>query len=330
MVMAQGLFKLLKARDSMMILHVAAPASVLPLCEFMPEIDQAFLLPFQHGEFNLIKRYHFAGALRKEKYDQCIILPNSFKSALIPFLARIPKRTGWRGEWRYGLLNDVRVLNHAKISFHRSSLLMIEQFLALGVSKEEALPHYLNYLPTLAVNSERAKQLAHSLSIDFSKKTVALCPGSSYGSSKRWPEKYFAEIALQQLARGEQICLFGGPAEISLGEKIQELTQHRCFNLINKLDLASSVLLLSQASQVLTNDSGLMHVAAAFNLPIVAVYGSSSPEFTPPLTRKAKIAMLALSCQPCFKRICPLKHHDCMEKLFPDKILPMLESEHDE
>lgn len=318
MMMAQSLFQILRHQNPDCELHVLAPKWSEALLSRMPQVNKSIVLPFKHGELQLKKRYQLAKKLVKENYSQAIVLPNSFKSALIPFWANIPKRTGWLGEYRFGLLNDIRFLNKKKFP------LMVQRFAALGSSQcsvpragASDLP-----IPTLNITSENI-QLAlakHQLQIS-AKPILALCPGAEFGPSKCWPAKYYATVANQKLNEGWNVWIFGSPNDVSIAVEIQTLTHERCINLTGKTTLAEAVDLLSLAKTVITNDSGLMHIAAAVGCEVIALYGSTSPVFTPPLTPKAHVLQKNLSCQPCFKRQCPLKHHQCMELLLPEEVI---------
>ncbi|SRR5579883_1307174 len=311
MVMAQCLFKVLKKRGAE--IDVLAPQWSLPLLERMPEVTAAITLPIGHGELALGKRYQLAQKLRQKNYSEAIVLPNSFKSALIPFLAGIPKRTGWRGEMRYVLLNDLRVLDKQKYS------LMIERFMALGFPKNEEPP--TNIFPQLMVKEENIEKVKAKFEIKTTRPILALCPGAEFGPAKRWPEQYYAEVALQKIREGFEIWIFGSTNDAPIAETITQLTHHRAVNFCGKTSLAEAIDLLSLVSGVVTNDSGLMHIAAALQKQLVAVYGPTSAGFTPPLYAGAKTVSLTLSCQPCFERECPLKHHRCMQELAPELVL---------
>jgi len=308
MVMAQSLFKLLKERQPGVSLQVAAPVWTLPLLSRMKEISSVIHLPFAHGELNLKLRYKIAKQLRDQAFTQAIVLPNSFKSALIPWWAHIPVRTGWSRELRGLLLNDMRVLD--KKRYPR----MVERFLALGLSKKEALPPQYPY-PELTI-SPHAKKPKNPV--------LALCPGAEFGSSKQWPAEYYAEIAQAKLADGWQVWLMGSAKDQTITARIMALTQDQCIDWAGKTKLDEAIDLLSVVNAVVTNDSGLMHIAAALKKPIVALYGSTSPDFTPPLSLSATMMKLNLTCQPCFKRECPLQHHRCMRDLTPSSVLKAL------
>lgn len=316
MMMAQVLFKLLHQQNPNCELHVLAPAWSEALLSRMPEIKKSIVLPFNHGQLELKKRFQFAKQLRAEKYDQAIVLPNSLKSALIPYWANIPKRTGWIGEYRFGLLNDVRRLNKKLFSK------MIERFAALAFSCNTFLPANLP-IPSLQIKKENIDVALQQYDLISSAKNkiLALCPGAEFGPSKCWPAKYYAAVANQKLNEGWSVWIFGSSNDRMIAEEIQLLTDQRCINLAGKTALSDAVDLLSLATTVVTNDSGLMHIAAALDRNVIAIYGSTSPDFTPPLSDKAKILQLNLDCQPCFQRQCPLKHHNCMQQLLPMTVL---------
>lgn len=314
MVMAQCLFKIIKQRYPESVIDVLAPAWSLPLLSRMSEVAEAIIMPIGHGEIALSKRYQIAKTIKKRNYQQSIVLPNSFKSALIPWFAGIPLRTGWRGEMRYVLLNDIRKLDEKRYP------LMIERFMALGLPESQALPAVYP-LPELTISAESQQAAIKQHQLSVSKPILALCPGAEFGPAKRWPEEYYAQIANEKLQAEWDVWLFGSQKDQIVAEKIMQLTHQRCVNLTGKTKLEEAIDLLSLANGVISNDSGLMHIAAALRKPLIAVYGPTTASFTPPLHDTAKIVSLSLPCQPCFKRTCPLEHHRCMKELMPEKIL---------
>jgi heptosyltransferase-2 len=305
MVMAQTLFKLIKQREPATEIHVITPPWTSAVLEFMPEVTKIITMPFKHGELALWSRYKFAKTLRSEKYSQAIVLPNSFKSALIPFWAKIAKRTGWCGERRYGLLNDLRVLDKTKLP------LMIQQFAALGLEKKAELPEKLPWPQMDSAIKSRNDEV----------KILALCPGAEYGLAKRWPPKYFAEVALDRINAGWEVWLFGSAKDKNCADEIQQLTANKCNNLAGTTSLREAIMLLAQADFVVSNDSGLMHIAAALDRNLVVIYGSSSPRFTPPLANKAKLLSANLACSPCFGRTCKYGHYNCLWSIKPQEVL---------
>jgi heptosyltransferase-2 len=320
MVMAQALFRLLKQRDPDVVIDVLAPAWTFSLIKCMPEISEAIEMPITHGEVKLRLRYQLGKKLRTRDYDQAIVLQNSFKSALIPWFARIPKRTGWLGEWRYILLNDVRYLDKKRYA------LMIEQYMALGLPAAEPLPSVYPY-PAFSVTADsQAATLAKLKPIWRGRPVLALGAGAAFGSSKRWPAEYFAQVAKQKLEEGWDVWLFGAKSDQSIIDHIMQATSQRCESLAGRTELYETIDLLSLVSGVVTNDSGLMHMAAALKKPLITVYGSTSPAFTPPLSKDATILKLDLECQPCFARTCPLGHHRCMQDLLPERVLAAMQT----
>lgn len=319
MVMAQTLFKTLKLRYPECQIDVAAPAWTLPLLAHMPEVHQALPAETQRGKLGLIGRIQVARGWRQNQYDQAIVLPNSWKSALFPFLAHIPRRTGWRGEWRYGLLNDVRVLDKSKYP------LMIQRFAALAYPKGVDLPEKLPW-PELNSVPEQALSLAAKFHFDLSRPAILLAPGAEYGPAKRWPTKHFAQIARVQREKGYQIVIAGSPKDAVYAEEIeQQAGSDSIINITGKTSISEAIHFMSLVKAVVTNDSGLMHIAAALKKPLVALYGSSAPSFTPPLSHDAKILSLQLACSPCFKRDCPLGHTNCLVQLSPERVVQALD-----
>lgn len=318
LVMSQVLLKLIKQRDPDAMIDVLAPEWGRALLQRMPEVNDVHTMPIGHGQFQFGKRWELGRRLAREAYSQAILLPNSWKSALIPFIARIPRRTGWLGEQRYGLLNDVRYLNKEQLP------LMIQRFSALGLAKGESLPAVLPK-PRLHVARDSVTTTLAKFKLKAQQPILALCPGAEYGPAKRWPAEYFAEVAQHKLGEGWNVWIFGSHKDQAIAHEIQQVTGDACEDLTGKTSLGEAVDLLAQANTVLTNDSGLMHVSAALDRPLVAIYGSSSAKFTPPLSDKAKMLSLGLACSPCFKRECPLHHLQCLRELHPELVLKVMD-----
>jgi len=313
-MMAQSLFKLLKARGPINI-DVLATQWIIDLVKCMPEVREVILAPYGHGDLKIKKRYALGYALREKHYDEAIVLPNTFKSAIVPWAAGIPKRTGWMGEFRFGLLNDIRYLNRKR--FPR----MVERYIALGLPKNAELPSSFP-LPALVVDTTEAENTAALFSVTKrSSRILALCPGAAFGSAKCWPPNYFAELAKQKHQEGYDIWLFGAKQDAAALDQIANALNHDCQHFGGKLSLKQTIHLLSLATCVISNDSGLMHVSAALDKPVFAIFGPTNPAFTPPLSDKAVVLSLNLPCQPCKEKTCPLKHHHCMVMLTPDQVL---------
>ena len=313
-IMAQPLFARLHARHRSLQLDALAPRWVAPVLQRMDEISEVIDSPFGHGQIGLKPRWRLARELAARGYDAVYVLPNSLKSALIPFLAGIPQRVGFTGESRYGLINRRHHLDKQALP------LMVERFAQLAEAPGASLPRPVAY-PVLRSTAKNRENTLAELGIARPEKLVAFCPGAEYGPAKRWPAAHFAELARQLAADGYAIWLFGSPKDHAVAEEISQLAPGLCRKLCGATSLAQAVDLLALADLVVCNDSGLMHVAAALDRPIVALYGSSSPGFTPPLSDRADILSLKLDCSPCFKRECPLGHLDCLNKLSPAQVL---------
>jgi heptosyltransferase-2 len=271
--------------------------------------------PLGHGALELATRRRIGKSLAGQ-YDQAILLPNSLKSALVPFFAGIPKRTGWRGEFRYGLLNDVRTLDKARYP------LMIERFMALAYEPAPNCRNRIHAQPADRPGDPRSG--TGQVRPDLDRPVLALCPGAEFGESKRWPSEHYAKVAEAKIREGWQVWLFGSKNDHAVGEDIRARLipglREESVNLSGDTSLAEAIDLLSCADAVVSNDSGLMHVAAALNRPLVAVYGSTSPGFTPPLAEQVEVVRLGLECSPCFDRTCRFGHYNCLRQLMPDAV----------
>lgn len=314
MVLAQSLFKTLKASQPDCTIDVAAPAWTLPLLERMPEVANAIALPFKHGELAFWKRIAFGRTLKNKGYTQGIILTNSFKSALLPWAAGIPRRTSFLGEMRYGLINDIRPLDKSILK------MTVQRFVTLGLAPAASLPQTLPR-PALTADLAHAHALCQTLQIPALQSPVlGLCPGAEYGEAKRWPAEHYAEVANAAIAKGWQVWLFGSDKDIPVTTQINQLTQNNCLNLGGKTKLGDAIDLMALCHTVVSNDSGLMHVAAALDKKLIAIFGSSDPYHTPPMHPDAVIEYLKLDCSPCFERQCPLGHLNCLVQIKPHTV----------
>ncbi|MEE7625901.1 lipopolysaccharide heptosyltransferase II [Methylobacter sp. Wu8] len=317
MVMAQSLFIALKNARPDCRIDVLAPSWTLSLLERMPEVTQAIAMPLPRGKFGLIERIKLGKSLRPEGYDQAILLPNSWKSAIPTFFADIPVRTGYIGEYRWGLLNDARKLDKKRLT------MTVQRFVALGLPKDAKLPPVCP-TPALTISKDRQQAVIDKFKLISSPRILALCPGAEYGPAKRWPTEYYAEVARHKIDQGWQVWLFGSEKDKADAAQINKAASGLCTDFTGRTSLAEAVDLMSLVNNVVTNDSGLMHVAAALDKKIIAIYGSSDPGFTPPLNDKAQVISLNLDCAPCFKRECPLGHTHCLTGITPDRVLQLI------
>ena len=314
MVMAQSLFLCLKQQQADCEIVVMAPDWTRPLLDRMPEVSSSLPGQLGHGELQLGKRRKLGKELRDQGFTDAIVLPNSFKSALIPFHAGIPRRTGWRGEWRQPLLNDCRKLRSEDFP------LMVERFAALAYPASPRPPVDIPS-PQLQVNTATVANTVERFNLNLGAKILAVCAGAEFGAAKQWPPEHFAALVNALTAEGWQAWFFGSENDGLVTESIlADLEPSQlagCRNLTGATTLAEAIDLLSCADTVVSNDSGLMHVAAALQKPVVALYGSTSADFTPPLAERVKLLATDIECRPCFKRECPYGHLKCLTELKP-------------
>jgi heptosyltransferase II len=311
LVLAEPLLRLLAARCG--AVDVLAPAFLAPLLARMAAVRAALPLPFRHGDLRLRARWALGRALRERRYAQAIVLPNSWKSALPVWAARIPRRTGYRGEARWGLLSDRRRLDPAALPR------TIARFHALAFPPGVPLPAVPD--PQLVATPAQQAATRAALALDPAARPLVLCPGAEYGPAKRWPAHHFAAVARHYLDSGVPVWLLGSARDGPVTGAVNARTHGGCVDLAGRTDLGQACDLLAGARLVVSNDSGLMHVAAALGVPTVGVFGSSDPAHTPPLGARARAVSLALPCSPCFARTCPLGHTRCLEDLAAQRVL---------
>ena len=313
MVMAQSLFMALRKVHSDCVIDVVSPEWSLPILRRMPEVRQGLALPLSHGTFGIATRYRLGVALRNNAYTHAIVLPRSWKSALVPYFARIPVRSGYKGEMRYGLLNDIRRLDATVLKQ------TVQRYVAHACEEPgcSAVPPDIPY-PELRTDKQNANRLLDALGLSLERPVVGFMPGAEYGPAKQWPIESFAELARLLTGDGYQIWVFGSEKERELGDNIIRNAPEGVQNLCGRTELVDVVDLIACTEQVVTNDSGLMHVAAAVDVKVNAIYGSSTPDYTPPLTDRADIFYKQLSCSPCFERTCKYQHYECLKNIVPD------------
>jgi heptosyltransferase-2 len=294
---------------------VLTPAHLEALVARLPGVDATIVNPFAHGALKLGARAAFGRSLRG-RYDQAFVLPHSWKSALVPLFAGIPRRTGFVGEARYLVLNDARPLDETALPR------MVDRFALLADPPGRKTP---TSSPIPKLTAEPADTAAARTKFGLGEgRAVALCVGAEYGPAKRWPAANVAGLARRLTEAGIAAWLLGGPGDTDLGAEIAALAPG-AVDLTGRTSLVEAADLIAGADAVVSNDSGLMHVAAAMGRPLVALYGSSSPIFTPPLSERAVILSENLECSPCFQRICPLGHFNCLTNLSPDRVWAALQ-----
>lgn len=318
MVMAQSLFMTLQDQHPGLQIDVLAPQWSLPILQRMPQVRRGITMPLGHGQLDLRTRWRLGRELASHGYDQAIVLPGSLKSALVPWFAGIPVRTGFTGEMRFGLLNDRRRLDKQALP------MTVQRFVALGLSPHpKQVPEMAP--PQLEANADNAVRQLARLGLSTERPAVAFMPGAEYGPAKQWPAHHFVQLAEDLIAQGQQVWILGSAKDRAVGETIaQSAASPHVHNLCGQTELGDVVDLLSLCTAAVSNDSGLMHVAAALGKPMAAIYGSSDPKHTPPLSPQARVIYLGLDCSPCFERQCPLGHTRCLNDIQPEQVLQVL------
>jgi heptosyltransferase-2 len=316
-ILSEPLIALLREPFEEPAVDVLVPGWCAPVYARMRGVGRIVDNPIPHGALDLARRKAIARGLRAHGYARAIVLPNSWKSALIPFLARIPRRTGYIGEGRYVLLNDRRRLDA------KGTPRLVDRFAALAGSAHVRVP--VPPAPVLVPDAGNRTAALEALRLRTRAPIAVVCPGAEYGPAKRWPAEHFAVLVGKLLAAGYQIWMIGSPNDRDAAAAVMRAlgaipAERRVRDLTGRTDLGTAIDLLSLASVVVSNDSGLMHAAAAVGVPLVALFGSSSPAHTPPLSASARIARIDIACSPCFKRECPLGHFRCMRELAPEAV----------
>lgn len=315
-VMAQPLLRLLHEKHPERAIDVLAPPPVAPVWRQMREVDSVIETPFRHGALQLKERWKLARVLRRRAYCEAYVLPNTLKFALLPWLAGIPRRIGYKGESRYGLIN---VMHFDDAAAPRP---MVAFYAALAqppaASPATGLPR-----PELTMRAEQISAVCARVGLELDRPLIVFAPGAEFGAAKRWPAGHFAELAgtVLKAAPRAQVALLGSPNERDVCTEIAARVKHAgVFNLAGATALAEAFALIARADAVVSNDSGLLHVASALNRPVIALYGPTDPDHAPPFSDVARALSLRLACAPCRQRECPLGHQDCMVKLGPDMV----------
>ena len=325
-VSTQPLLANLKALYPDSEIDVLASNWVAPIYRACSEVHEVIEVKFEHQKLQWNLRKQLANEIEVKKYEACFVLPNSFKSALIPWLANIPFRIGYRGELRFGLIN-LALDNPSKIIRPP----MVEHYLALSqLLKDGEALSFTKAIPRLSVSNTAKQAVERELQNTHinAGSIYVLCPGAEYGPSKRWPTEHFAVLVQNLISQNSsnQIILLGSKSDHALAQEITSQAKRagNIHNWCGNTSLDEAIALIGMSTAVVSNDSGLMHVAAALQIPQVAIFGSSDPAHTPPLSDKAKIMWLNMACSPCHKRVCPLGHLRCLKDILPDQVLATL------
>jgi len=312
-VRCHSVVKLLKGRFPARPVDLLSTTLCAPLTDYMPEVRQAIIVDLPRKRLPFSEHKALADRLRREGYGTALIMPRTWKAALAPFLAGIPERVGWVGEWRFGLINDLR-------RGEKKRPRMVDQCAALALPDGAPQPEQWP-LPELRVPAAEVAGWRERLGLTDRRPAVALAPGA-VGPSKRWPGASFAELARALGDRGCDVCVIGGPSEAPLARIIKE--QAPDAHDLTGTDLRNAVLALAASNVAISNDSGLLHVAAALGRPAIGIFGPTSPWHWAPLNPIAAAIQQTvekLDCQPCHKPTCRLQHHRCMRNISPAQLL---------
>ncbi|HEY1151419.1 MAG TPA: lipopolysaccharide heptosyltransferase II [Pseudoduganella sp.] len=317
-VMAQPLLQLLRAQHPLAPIDVLAPPAVSPVWRQMAEVDEVLETPFRHGALQLRERWRYARVLRARGYFAAYVLPNTLKYALIPWLAGIPRRVGYKGESRYGLIN---VMHHDSVPPRP----MVPFYAALALAPAAAAPGGVPR-PRLVASDAQIGAACAKVGLDVGRPLVVFAPGAEFGNAKRWPASHFGDLAQEIFARvpGAQVALLGGPKDAAACESVCAVAPS-CVNLAGKTSLGEAVALIARADAVVSNDSGLLHVASSLNRPVIAIYGPTDQDHAPPFSDLAASISLRLECSPCRQRECPLGHHNCMRGISGEQVWQTLQ-----
>lgn len=313
MVMAQSLFKYLqKTSEKELIIDVLAPAWTLPVVNRMPEVRKGIKFDSRHGKLDLKLRYSIGKGLKQQQYDEAIIIPRTLKAVLPSWFAGIKKITGYQSN--FGLVNNIK-------SYRKSRKeLFVKRYLSLALDNAYQLNQSEIPVPELIVDELKKKELLETYSLKI-KNYVVFAPGAEFGPSKQWPMDNFAALAELLEGKGLQVIILGSDKEREHAESIMQISSSNdILNLCGKTTLENVIDIMSGSTGVVANDSGLMHLAYASGAKVYALYGSSSPEYTPPLSTTAHIFQHKLSCQPCFERTCRYDHYQCLTGINAEQV----------
>ncbi len=310
-VLSQMLYALLRREQPDTPIDVAAPPWAGALLRRMPEVDRHLVLEARHGQLKLRRR----GALARRlcgRYGQAIVIPRSFKAALLPYWARIPQRTGFGPSTRLGLINDVRPRPPG-----------IRERMAQLASSAPAAVESVPW-PHLRTEAQALKEVRRQHGLDPDVPLVGLLPGAAYGPAKQWGTASFAELGALLAAEGRGICVLGTAQERSIGDAIAAAAPQHAVNLCGATTLDQAIDLIAGLDAVVSNDSGLLHVAAAVETPVVGIYGATSPDTHPPLIAERAVCSVRALCSPCGRRACPYGSHACMAGIVPAEVFDVL------
>jgi lipopolysaccharide heptosyltransferase II len=311
-VRCHSVVRLLNARFPGRPVDVLTTSMVAPLLDYMPGVRKGIVVDLPRKRLALSLHRALAARLRAEGYGDALIMPRTWKAALAPALARIPVRTGFVGEMRFGLINDLR-------SGEKALPRMVDRCAALALPKGAALPADWPH-PQLVVAREEVSRWRERMGLRDARPVAVVAPGA-VGPSKRWPAEAYAKLAGQLCEQGYAVWVIGGPQENALAGEICAASPSHCLDLTGA-DLRNAILALAAADVAISNDSGLLHVAAAIGTPSIGIFGPTSPWHWAPLNPLAAVIepKTDVPCRPCHKPTCRFGHHRCMRDIPAEQV----------
>jgi len=296
-------------------IFILAKPWVAPIFKYSRDVDHILIYDATGRHSGIWGVIRLGKELRQYNFDLAVLVQNAFEAALIAFLAGIPNRLGYDTDARTLLLTHGVPMNPNIKKLHQ-----IDYY--LGIIRGASL-HSFGRNMSLNISVSERKATGDLLkNYGMAGHIIGINPGAAFGSAKRWFPKRFAEVCVSLRTQfGElPVLIFGGPGEEALGEKIRDLIGSKCVNLAGKTSLREAVALIEKCSIFITNDSGLMHVAAALNIPQIAVFGPTNHTTTSPADPKSHIVRVATPCSPCMKQECMEGHHQCMKAVTADMV----------
>lgn len=318
-VMVQPLLSLLRQQSARMRIDVLCESGVAPVFRCMDEVGELVDAPGPEGRTLWATRWRLGRALKPRRYHRAYVLPETRVSALVPWFAGIRDRIGYRGQSRALLLN--RIHDDVRTKTPR----MAEHFAGLALEPHAPRPGNVPD-PRLARRPQRERAVRAKFDIGREAPPIVLCSGTGGGESHRWPARHFASLIamLASETPEAEVLLLGPAAERRAATEIAALSGQAARNLCGETTLDEAIAIIAQAAGVLTVDTGLMHVAAAYGRPQVALFGPSDPRRLQPRSPRARVEWLHLPCSPCSERACPLVHQACMQRILPAQVFETL------
>lgn len=281
-----------------------------PIFENNPDIDYIIIYDAKKKHNGIWGFLRLIKELRQYKFDLAVLIPNAFSSALISFFAGIPNRLGYNTDARTLLLTHPVPMKPEYKKQHQIDYYM-------GILKGVSLHTFSNKLKLILCPCERinAENILKNAGVENFSRIIGINPGAAFGSAKRWFPEQYAQLCQRFQAEYDNVSIlvFGGPGEDKLGKKICDIVGNKCINLCGKTTLRQAAALIEKCSLFITNDSGLMHIAAGLNVPQIAIFGPTNHTTTSPASLNSHIVRVPIPCSPCMKQECPLGHHNCMK-----------------